>query len=134
MNAAMEHLLDPRVRRFAMVGVANTVLGLALIFAGKAILGLNDVAANFAGYAIALLAGFALNKRWTFQHHGGTAAALGRYLTVLVAAYLANLSVTMWAIDALHLNSYWAQAAGVVPYAILGYLGCRFYAFHRECN
>lgn len=131
MNAAMHHLLDRRVRRFAAVGVANTALGLALIFAGKAILGLGDVTANFGGYAIALLAGFALNKRWTFEHRGGTAAALGRYVSVLLAAYVANLSVTVWAIDALHVDSYWAQAAGVVPYALLGYLGCRFFAFPR---
>lgn len=125
----MHHLLDRRAWRFAAVGVANTAVGLALIFAGKAILGMGDAAANFAGYAIALLAGFALNKRWTFGHKGGTVGALGRYLGVLLAAYLANLSVTLWAIDALHVGSYWAQAAGVVPYALLGYLGCRFVAF-----
>lgn len=122
-------LLDFRLRRFVLVGVANTILGLALIFACKAFLGLGDVAANFVGYATALLAGFAANKRWTFGHRGDTAGALGRYLLVLAAAYLVNLCVTLYAIDVVHMGSYWAQAAGVVPYAITGYLGSRLFAF-----
>lgn len=122
-------LMDFRLRRFAVVGVANTVFGLALIFACKALLGFGDLAANFTGYALALLAGFALNKRWTFGHRGDTAGALGRYLLVLAAAYLANLGVTLYAIDVMHVGSYWAQAMGVVPYAITGYLGSRLFAF-----
>lgn len=122
-------LVDFRARRFAIVGAANTVLGLALIFACKALLGFGDAAANFTGYALALLAGFALNKRWTFGHRGDTASAFGRYLLVLAAAYLANLCVTLFSIDVLHVGSYWAQAIGVVPYAIIGYLGSRLFAF-----
>jgi putative flippase GtrA len=131
MNAWMPAVIDHRLVRFAVVGVANTIAGLALIFACKALLGLGDAAANFIGYAIALLLGFAWNKRWTFEWSGPAAGALGRYLLVLLAAYLANLCVTMLALRVMHVDSYLAQAAGVLPYAITGYLGSRFFAFAR---
>lgn len=124
-------VLDRRAWRFAAVGIANTTLGLALIFGCKAFLGVGDVAANLVGYAIALLMGFALNKHWTFEHRGDTAHAMGRYLLVLVAAYAANLGTVLFAIDLMHLGGYWAQALGVVPYAATGYLGSRFFAFAK---
>ena len=123
-------LLDFRLGRFVLVGIANTCLGLALIYFCMGLLGLGDLASNFIGYAVALLVGFWLNRRWTFGHEGDAGAALGRYLLVLAAAYLANLSFTLYALDVLHLNSYWAQAAGVVPYAAVGYVGGRLFAFN----
>jgi putative flippase GtrA len=131
MSASILTVIDYRLGRFAVVGAANTIAGLALIFACKAFLGLGDVAANFIGYAIALLIGFALNKRWTFDYGGPAAGAFGRYLLVLLVAYLANLCVTLFAIRVMQMNGYLAQAAGVLPYAITGYLGSRFFAFAR---
>lgn len=129
MNSFALELVDFRMWRFAMAGVANTVVGLSVIFACKAILDLGDVAANFIGYSTALLVSFVLHKHWTFEYRGDAASALGRYLVVRAVAYLANLYVTIYAIDVLHMGSYWAQAAGVVPYGITGYLGSRLFAF-----
>ena len=129
MNAAATFFLERSAQRYAAVGVANTALGLGIIFAAKAMLGLGDVGANVLGYGIAVLVGFALNKRWTFEHRGNVPRALLRYLVVLLAAYAANLCVTLVAIQGLHVNSYWAQAMGVVPYAVTGYLGSRFFVF-----
>jgi len=123
------HILDHRLARFVAVGLANTLFGLAIIFASKALLGLGDVASNFIGYAIGILMGFVVNKRWTFEHRGGAASAFGRYLLVLAVAYAANLATTLCAIDVLHLDPYLAQAAGVLPYALTGYLGGRLFAF-----
>lgn len=122
-------MLDFRLARFVIVGLANTFIGLSVIFACKALLGMGDVLANLLGYGVAVLLGFALNKRWTFEHAGDPAGAFVRYLAVLVLAYAANLSVTLYAIDVLHLNSYIAQALGIVPYALTGYLGGRWFAF-----
>jgi putative flippase GtrA len=122
-------MFDFRLARFAVVGLVNTFIGLSVIFAGKALLGMGDVHANLLGYGVAVLLGFALNKRWTFEHTGAYAGAFARYLVVLVLAYAANLATTLCAIDILHLNSYIAQASGIVPYALTGFVGGRLFAF-----
>jgi putative flippase GtrA len=122
-------MFDFRIARFAVVGVANTFVGLSVIFACKAVLEMGDVASNLLGYGTAVLLGFVLNKRWTFEHDGRSASAFFRYLAVLALAYVANLLTTLYAIDGLQLNSYVAQAAGIVPYALTGYLGGRVYVF-----
>lgn len=122
-------MLDQPIARFAMAGLANTLTGLAVIFGCKSLLRFGDVAANFVGYAAGILLGFLLNKRWTFRHHGHWGTAFARYLVVLAAAYLINLAAVIYLIDGLHLNSYLAQAAGIVPYAFIGYLGSRYFVF-----
>jgi putative flippase GtrA len=104
-------------------------LGLTLIFLFKAGAAMSDVAANLAGYAVAIAAGFALNRGWTFSHRGAAPAALARYLLVLAAAYTANLVATLLAIEVLRLNSYLGQAIGILPYSIVGYVGSRWFAF-----
>lgn len=122
-------MLDHRIARFAITGLVNTLAGLAVIFGCKSLLSFGDVAANFIGYGTGILFGFLLNKRWTFQHTGHWGAAFARYLVVLLAAYLANLAAVIYLIDALNLNSYLAQVAGVAPYAVIGYQGSRYFVF-----
>ena len=122
-------MIDFRLARFALVGLANTAFGLSVIFGCKALLGLADAPANFIGYATALLLGFALNRRWTFGHMGDVRAAFARYLLVLGCAYLANLATVIVAIDWLQMNSYLAQAVGIVPYTVTSYVGSRLFAF-----
>lgn len=122
-------MIDFRLARFTLVGLANTAVGLAVIFACKGLLGMADAPANFTGYATALLLGFGLNRRWTFGHTGDPKAAFARYLLVLAAAYLANLATVMGTIGLLHLDSYVAQVAGIGPYTLVSYVGSRLFAF-----
>jgi putative flippase GtrA len=130
-------MIDFRLGRFAIVGLANTVLGLAIIFACKALLGMPDALANFVGYATALLLGFSLNRRWTFAYDGSSATAFIRYLLVLACAYAANLATVVASISLLGIDSYLAQAAGIAPYTLTNYLGSRLFAFRKaaaECS
>lgn len=121
---------ENRLARFITVGLTNTATGLLVIFACKSALGMNDIAANLAGYGVGIVMGFLLNRHWTFGY--GTdkqIATFARYLAVLCVAYAANLMTTLQAINLLQLNSYLAQAAGVVPYTVIGYLGNRYFVF-----
>jgi putative flippase GtrA len=121
---------ENRLMRFITVGLANTVTGLLVIFACKSALGMDDIAANLAGYAVGIVMGFLLNRNWTFGYSTDKqTATFVRYLTVLCVAYGANLMTTLQAINLLHLNSYLAQTAGVLPYTVIGYLGNRYFVF-----
>ncbi len=124
----MSVAIDHSAVRFGVVGALNTAAGLAVILGAKALLGAPDVAANAAGYGAGVLLSFGLNRRWTFRYAGRIGPALLRFLIVLAAAYLANLVTVLAALRA-GLDSYLAQAAGVLPYAIVAYLGCQRIAF-----
>lgn len=122
-------MIDSSVFRYLLIGVANTFTGLSVIYLAKWLLGLDDVIANMLGYGVGLALSFTLNKRWTFRHTGPTVPAISRFILVVGVAYMANLLVVMYSINILALNSYLAQALGVIPYTVIGYLGSRFYAF-----
>lgn len=118
-----------RVLRFGVVGLVNTALGYAVILAGLA-LGWGDLVSNAAGYAVGLLAGFALNRRWTFGSQAGRSASEGRrYLLVFLAAYCANLAVLALTRSLGFVESPLAQLAGLCTYSILFYLGSSRYVF-----
>jgi putative flippase GtrA len=115
--------------RFLAVGVLNTGVGLSVIYLGMYVLGLGDAAANVAGYAIGIALSFVLNKYWTFSSAGRGAAQFVRFIIVTGCAYGINLAVVLVLIHLFHANRYLAQACGIAPYTIVGYLGSRYFVF-----
>jgi putative flippase GtrA len=118
-----------RPLRFGVVGLLNTVLGLAIIFAAKAFLGLGDLAANLLGYGLGLVCSFVLNRYWTFRHKGHPFVAFWRFGIAFAVAYVVNLVTVFGLRDAMAVNSYLAQAGGIVPYTISFYLLSAYYVF-----
>lgn len=132
MKLSRNLVIDSSVSRYLLTGIANTFTGLSIIYLAKWLASMNDIAANALGYGIGLILSFVLNKRWTFQHVGPAYPAIIRFLVVIGAAYVANLIVVITSIDVLQINSYVAQAIGIVPYTVIGYLGSRFFAFSEN--
>jgi putative flippase GtrA len=126
-----QHILGRIARplRFGLVGVLNTMVGLGVIFAAKAFLGLGDFAANLLGYALGLMCSFVLNRYWTFRHEGRAFAALWRFGIAFAVAYVLNLVTVFGLRDAMGVNSYLAQAGGCIPYTISFYLLSAYYVF-----
>ena len=117
-----------QMMRFGAVGLLNTALGLAAIYACMLFLGLGPEAANVAGYAAGLSLGFWLNKRWTFASQRRIGDAAMRYGMVMGIAYVVNLAVVSLTARS-GMNPYLAQLCGVAPYTLLSFAGCRFFVF-----
>jgi putative flippase GtrA len=115
--------------KFAVVGVANTLAGLFLIYLCKWLLGFGDVMANICGYSIGLALSFILNRGWTFRHSGPALPALVSFLGIFILAYVSNLAAVLVAIRSLELNFYLAQASGILPYSVIFFFGSRHVAF-----
>jgi len=115
--------------RFLLVGIANTCVGLSVIWSAKEVLGASDAESNLAGYVVGLIVSFFLNKRWSFSFSGDAGAALLRFLLVFAAAYAANLLLVLTAIAVSGSHSFWLQLLGMPVYLGFFYLGCRWYAF-----
>jgi putative flippase GtrA len=122
----------PELGRFLSVGVFNTLLGLAVIYACKWFFGAGDAVANAVGYGAGLVASFALNSRWTFDYRGPQGPALLKFLLVALLAYGVNLLAVLAAIHLLGLNGYLAQLLGVPPYTATSYLASKFLVFRRQ--
>lgn len=118
-----------RFLRFVAVGVLNTLFGLGVIFAAKALLAWDDLGANVLGYASGLALSFALNRTWTFRHRGAVHPALLRFVAAFAFAYLVNLATVFGLRDLAGADSYLAQAAGVLPYTLCFYLASRHFVF-----
>lgn len=113
------------------MGVANTLLGLIVIYGAKWLAGLADLPANLLGYLLGLTVSYFLNARWTFSFGGRHGVAAPRFALVILVAYLANIA-TVYALLALAINSYIAQAAGIIPYTVIGYVGAALFAFRES--
>lgn len=121
-------LFDLAPFRYLLVGGANTIAGLLIIYGCKWFLGLGDIKANLIGYLCGFVLSFVLNKQWTFRFTGDALPALMRFTAVTLVAYLANISTVLLLVS-VGVDSYLAQALGIIPYTIVGYLGSRFFAF-----
>lgn len=118
--------------KFGLVGICNTAVGLGSIFTLKYWFAAPDTAANLLGYCLGLVVSCVLNARWTFQYRQVLAPVVPRYALVVLVAYLVNLGCVHVGIGVLHIDSYLAQAAGVVPYASITYYGSRHFVFQRS--
>lgn len=114
------------------MGVVNTIVGLAVIFAAKAFLNFGDVAANAFGYAVGLTVSFFLNKAWTFGYKGEIVATAIRFLGVFVVAYFFNLSTVLVLIHWAQINAYLAQTLGVPCYTVVFFLLSRYFVFRNN--
>lgn len=115
--------------RFILVGLVNTFVGLGCIYIAMYFFGMGVEQSNLVGYMIGLIVSFTLNKRWTFKNRDHIFISLIKYLIVIAIAYVANLQTVLFCVENLQISPYLAQSFGVVPYAIIGYLGCKFFAF-----
>lgn len=116
------------VTRFIIVGVFNTLFTLSFIFFTKGLFNIGDAAANGLGYALGLILGFSLHRRWTFRHRGPILRSLPTFLSVQIFAYLLNLACVLMLIN-YGVNDYLAQTLGVPPYTLASYFGSRYFVF-----
>lgn len=118
--------------KFLVVGVANTLVGLSVIYLSKWFLDFDDVTANILGYSVGIFVSFSLNSRWTFSYSGSHSTALVKFLLVALIAYSVNLLTVMASIYWLALNPYLSQALGVPPYTVTSYLANKYLVFRKS--
>lgn len=79
-----------RFYRFVVVGVIATAVHTAVFTLGLEAAHIEPVTANAIAFTVAVLLGFALNRRWTFALHGGAEARLWRYVVVALIGLAVN--------------------------------------------
>jgi len=119
--------------RFGVVGVANTVVGLGIIYACLFLLRWSDPAANITGYTVGLIQSFALNRGWTFRSRVNIAPAFLRFLIVFGVSYSINLALVL-GLRSAGIGPALAHAAGMPIYTILFFLLSRWLVFRSAAE
>jgi putative flippase GtrA len=115
--------------RFVAVGIFNTLLGYAVIFACMYVAKMGAEASNVAGYAVGLVASYALNRSYTFGSRARVSGELVRFLAVFGVAYGLNFVALLVLIHALGVHAALSQVLAGVVYVGASYLMNRFYVF-----
>jgi putative flippase GtrA len=121
-----------RAGRYGLAGMVNTGLGLAVIYALDLGLHVAPALANAIGYAVGVLASFALSKLFVFKSAEPVSATGPRYIAVVLTAFLINqavlrLTLAVWPPGDLQHAA--AQLAGMAAYTIFSFLACQAWVF-----
>lgn len=118
-----------QVLRYAIVGVLNTLVGLLVILASHALLGLSPYIANACGYAVGILVGFIANRNWTFRHSGSIGVSATLYVAMFAACYALNVAVLWLGMNILGWPVALAQTTAMIVYSVCFFVGCRLLVF-----
>ena len=106
------HELAGQLLRYGATGVAVALLYAAVYWSAATYLDIRVQAANAAGFAAALVAGYALHSRWSFRGHGRRSAwSWGRFVAVNFAGYALNCLWVWLIVQKLQAPIGWSIAA-----------------------
>jgi putative flippase GtrA len=123
------------VARFGLVGLVNSVLGLAVILGLELGLGVERHLANAAGYAAGMAVGFVLNRRFVFTGPSAVEGQKTRYLIAIATAFAVNQGVlTAGAALLPHgdLGRTVAQVCAIASYTATQFLLMRLWVFRTR--
>ena len=131
-------LFDAKLLRFLIVGVINTLVGMAIMFGLYNLAHCSYWVSSAANYVLTSILSFFLNKYFTFRNKEQSLSQVLRFVLNIAVCYgaaygvakplcralLANASVTV--------RDNVSMLVGMVLFTGLNYLGQRFFAFKSE--
>ena len=132
----LRSLFDIRFWKFLLVGIVNTIVGMAIMFGLYNLAGMGYWFSSAANYVVGSIVSFFLNKYFTFQNRRWSWNQVGKFIVSVVACYLIAygaakpLTIAILAGQDPRIQENLAMLAGMCLYTGLNYLGQRFFAFH----
>ncbi|MGC1305378.1 MAG: GtrA family protein [Caulobacteraceae bacterium] len=123
-----------QLSRFGLAGAFNTLVSLSIITALDLGLHAPPSLANAAGYAVGMLCGFVLNRRFVFRSQARARSSGPKYALTAISGFVLNQLVLLGALHLLGagaLQHLTAQVAGMGVYTVSVFLICRFWVFRE---
>lgn len=126
MRPLADRLWRSKIVRFGLVGVANSVVDLA-VFTLAIWLGTTALLANLLGWAVAVCCSYVANSRWSFDRDTsvGEARSFLRFVSLGALITLGVSSLTLLALTDL-IGVFPAKLIGLVLAAILNFVAARW--------
>ena len=119
-------MIDRVLARFLLVGIANTALGLGVIFMARQFT--SDVLANLICYLVVVPVSFLTHRDLSFQDKGRRLSSFARYLPTVLVGYASNLVVLLTGLG-MGIDPYLAQAAAIGCHVAVTYVLSRVFVF-----
>lgn len=128
-------LFDAKFLKFIVVGIVNTAVGTAVMFALYNIAGLDYWISSASNYIVGSIISYILNRKITFQNKDKVSKTLAKFVINIVICY--GISYGLAKPIVLMLLSSSSQKAqdnismlvGMGLFTLLNYLGQRLFAF-----
>ena len=130
--------IDKILIKFILVGILNTLLGMAIMFGLYNLAGASYWASSAANYILVSIFSFVVNKNFTFRHQGQIARSGVRFAVNIALCYLLAYGIAKPCALALldgagqAFQENVAMLIGMCLFTGLNYLGQRFFVFAEE--
>lgn len=128
-------LFDRTLLKFVIVGIANTLLGSAVMFAMYNLLHCSYWVSSAANYIVGSILSFFLNKHFTFQNQSKSISVVIKFIVNIVVCYLLAYGIAKPVVYYLLQNSSQkvqdnlSMLVGMIFFVGFNYIGQRFFAF-----
>lgn len=136
----MSRLFDEKLIKFIIVGVINTLVGMAIMFGLYNLAGCSYWISSGTNYVLTSILSYVLNKKFTFRHHGDIKGSALRFAVNIAVCYLLAYGIAKPLIyyllsgSTVSIRDNAAMAAGMILFTGFNYLGQRFFAFKENDN
>ena len=128
-------LVDAKLLRFLIVGVINTLVGMAIMFGLYNLAGASYWVSSAANYVLTSILSFFLNKYFTFRNREQSWSQVLRFVINIAVCYLLAygiakpLCLRLLANATVQARDNVSMLVGMVLFTGLNYLGQRLFAF-----
>ena len=107
-----------QLAKYAIVGVMNTLLTLAVIFICKSLLGVNPYISNALGYIVGLINSFLWNRAWVFRRRDGK---LSRQAILFLVGFAVCYGLQFFTVWSLNQSSFGEIKIQILSFTLSGY-------------
>ena len=138
MKDFLSKFVDEKLLKFLLVGVFNTLLGMAIMFGLYNLAGFSYWTSSAANYIIGSILSYILNKHFTFRNTSRSWKPVVKFILNIAVCYLLAYGIakplTMWALRSFSasIQDNIAMLVGLCLFTGLNYFGQRFFAFKEE--
>lgn len=120
--------------KYALTGVINTLIGYGVFWLLLTKFNIHAEYANAAGYGIALIFAFLLNKVFVFNKSTFHQGMIPRFIVAFLIAFLINQLVLIVLHRVLGIRAEIAQILAMVTYTVLFYILNKRYVFNENAT
>ena len=130
--------IDSTFIRFAMVGVANTIFGTAIMFLFYNVLHLSYWVSSASNYIFGSILSYFLNKNFTFQNKERSWQVVFRFVINISICYAIAYGIAKPLVrmllsgQSVKIQDNGAMLVGMVLFVVINYLGQRLFVFKKE--